>query len=349
MTIRYGGNEIGAVYKGTSSITRVYLGESLLFDDIPSEPATSHRYWRLYHPFSATNGSYMGYGEIELMDDSGIDLTSPADAAARATASSFQVAGTEAAQAFDDVLTKGGAGDYNWWQTSKADNSWIAWDFGEGNEKDISRVRVYSNLDGVDRTLDGARVQYSDDGAIWQTSWVFNGWRSTIGWIDFSRSENRIMDFAMTSDLEIKANETHRVRLASSRLPVMEQFTITMKAATSFPLAINAMTIGYRNMAGGIYEFETTPQTVTFGGNASGAASAGELLTTDTISLPVAGDKDLIVAMHVSSAAVTYASFGYQRSMETGYRTGINDVSGLSGSGYSAYNGHFIHRLDKIL
>lgn len=152
-----------------------------------------YRYWRLWSPNRVVDNTYHGIGEIELRDTvGGADLTSPASAVASATASSFQVAGTEGHQAFDDLIVNGGAGNYNLWQAAAYNigrDSWITWDFGVGVTKAIREIRIYPNVDGYARTPNYFLVQGSNDGINFTTVWAFFHEWAALGWQTFTRPD----------------------------------------------------------------------------------------------------------------------------------------------------------------
>lgn len=150
----------------------------------------AHRYWRLYFPNScAAGGGYYGIGEIEMCSAyAGADLTTPAAAVSQATASDYQLAGTEAAQAFDNNITAGGSAPYHSWQGNLGTGgakSWIAYDFLTA--QDIVEIRVYPNALNISRTFTMIRFQSSDDNTTWKDEWeCFTTWPAA-SWQTFAK------------------------------------------------------------------------------------------------------------------------------------------------------------------
>lgn len=140
-----------------------------------------HQYWRVL--FSDTfNPSFTNIAVAELEFRSsvgGADETSPADAATRSIASSNFSASYNKQHGFNDVIGTANTINQYWAAaTGKHLNSWLGWDFGVGNEKDIVQVILTGIADTSQNPLD-ATVQYSDDGVVWTTAWpitTFASW-----------------------------------------------------------------------------------------------------------------------------------------------------------------------------
>lgn len=150
----------------------------------------AHRYWRLYFPNAPRyNGGYYGIGEIELASTyGGADLTTPSAAVTQSTASDFQVAGTEAAQAFDNVPGSSGSAPFHVWQGNLGTGgagSWIKYDFL--TPTDIVEFRIYPDDFNLNRTIEMFFMQSSDDGSTWKEEWCsFTTWPSAV-WQTFAK------------------------------------------------------------------------------------------------------------------------------------------------------------------
>lgn len=125
----------------------------------------AHRYWRFYHREGATGSSLCGITEIELRTAAGgADVTGTGTASA-----SSSRAGEDAAKAFDNNLTT-----TLWQMDGDGHKSWIKYDFGAGNEKDIVEVLIRPDFGGGVRTPREIDVQFSDDNSAWTTAWMIS-------------------------------------------------------------------------------------------------------------------------------------------------------------------------------
>ncbi|MBL0420518.1 discoidin domain-containing protein [Ramlibacter sp. AW1] len=132
----------------------------------------AHRYWRVYVTANNSNGStgYAGFLELELRASIG-----GADECTGGTASASGVDGINAAaNAFDNNTSTR-------WYSSGTLPSWIKYDFGAGNAKDI--VEFAGKSPGVAQyTPRDFELQYSDDNSSWTPLITVKGetnWRGT--------------------------------------------------------------------------------------------------------------------------------------------------------------------------
>lgn len=69
----------------------------------------------------------------------------------------------------------------DWVSAGSPTNSWIAYDFGAGNDKDIVEVTLKARGQYPDNGPDDVDVQYSDNGSAWSTAASFTGLTWTAG------------------------------------------------------------------------------------------------------------------------------------------------------------------------
>ena len=139
-------------------------------DPSPPAPSVAHRYWRIMIDENY-NDTYLSIAEIEMAESTGgADLTS----AGFAISGGDRDASWATGQAFDgDTATA-----WSILRSAGAASLWIGQDFGAGNEKAISEVRLTARNNfssGHSNALHMPakwRVQYSDDGLIWQDLWI---------------------------------------------------------------------------------------------------------------------------------------------------------------------------------
>lgn len=135
--------------------------------DVPHSPdvAPAYRFWRVYMAGAQADTTYVSIAELELRGTSGgPDLTSPALAPTYAFASSFLATsgGWPPSDAFGATV---GTGE---WLAALPGPEWLAWDFGEANEKQIAQIMVqmrgHPEQDQGPSTL---KLQASRDKATW--------------------------------------------------------------------------------------------------------------------------------------------------------------------------------------
>tara|TARA_R100001086_G_scaffold173243_3_gene94835 strand:- start:314 stop:805 length:492 start_codon:yes stop_codon:yes gene_type:complete len=129
---------------------------------VGGSPSPGKRYWRLK---GTNDGSFSGGAlcEIEFYDSIG---------GSNIVAGGTEIAGSEAfggtkEQAFDgDKLNSFWAGASG---AVTAGTSWIGYDFGAGNEKDVVQFEITARSSGgnANQVWDEWDLEYSDDGIIW--------------------------------------------------------------------------------------------------------------------------------------------------------------------------------------
>lgn len=129
-------------------------------------PAGGHRYWRLFCTENGGN-AYTTVAELELRETEG----GPNVATGGTPISGGSGADdTGPSNAFD-----GNTGTQ--WARSSASNTWVGYDFGAGNKKDIIEISVTHNVLG--QAVKNCTFDYSDDGLVWETLFSFDAY----GWI----------------------------------------------------------------------------------------------------------------------------------------------------------------------
>lgn len=126
----------------------------------------AHRHWRLYITATGGDPNYTQIAELELRAAiGGADQTGAGTASALTALSGF-----EASKAVDNTTSSK-------WSTTVGNvtPTWIAYDFGAGNDVDIVEVAVACAGTAFDargpRVFD---VEWSDDGSTWTTAWSVN-------------------------------------------------------------------------------------------------------------------------------------------------------------------------------
>lgn len=145
-------------------------------EPVPPTAGVPHRYWRVYVTANNSNGTtgYAGFLELEMREALG-----GADQCTGGTASASGVdAGNVAANAFDnDTATR--------WYSSGTLPSWIRYDFGAGNEKNI--IEFAAKSPGVQQyTPRDFQLQFSDDGSTWGTLITVKGETNWLGTATFT-------------------------------------------------------------------------------------------------------------------------------------------------------------------
>jgi hypothetical protein len=120
----------------------------------------SARYWRIL--VNKTNGGNVSCSELQMRTTAG-----GSNVATGGTASASNVfgGGFEADKAFD-------GNNSTIWATATLAGTWIKYDFGSGNEKDIVEVTWRSRSDGfVDQNPSDFAIEYSTDDSVWNDAW----------------------------------------------------------------------------------------------------------------------------------------------------------------------------------
>lgn len=140
----------------------------------------AYRYIRLYITANNGDASYTGIGEIEMaLSSGGANVCTGGMASA---SSQFNTAtgptGASAACGFDSII-----GSSNGWVTAagSATPSWICYDFGVGNAKDIREIRLFNQLNQYTRVPKDLIVQGSNDGSSFVDIRSFSG---LTGWVN---------------------------------------------------------------------------------------------------------------------------------------------------------------------
>ena len=151
------------------------FGEYRTFNTAAPSAGAAHRYWRLY--ITANNG-----GSVAALTE--FRLFTVPDLINRATGGTPYASttyGSEApARAFDGNISS------NWASALGASYPhWLAYDLGEGNERKIDAIELFSRSSGdVVQMVRDFEVQWSDDGSTWTTEWSVageTGWGSNEG------------------------------------------------------------------------------------------------------------------------------------------------------------------------
>lgn len=135
----------------------------------------AHRYWRL-RCIAHNEGGFGGDELILLTEIEMRDTPGGADQCTGGTAigSDGYASGTseDPPSAFDNNNSTFWQG---WWNGgSDAFRTWIGYDFGAGNEKDIVQLSVRANGSYLNRTPWVAVIESSDDGVSWTHEWLVN-------------------------------------------------------------------------------------------------------------------------------------------------------------------------------
>lgn len=86
------------------------------------------------------------------------------------------------------------------------------------------------------------------------------------------------------------------------------------------------------------YAFDDTPDQLEFGGSSTGTSSAGELITTDELSLSIDDSKDVVLSFHIPSYSGSGApSILNSNGFSTYYKSG-NDAATKAASGYNTWS-----------
>jgi hypothetical protein len=145
--------------------------ESLAFL-FPTNPTPgAHRYWRLYISANySQNSVYTSFAEVELRAVmGGPDMTVPGGAVSASAQNSSN--GQGVANSTDDSAST----VYSSY-SGTLPNVWWQYDFGAGNARQIVEVAITARNDSYWAEAPSTFfLQYSDDGAAWNTAWAIRG------------------------------------------------------------------------------------------------------------------------------------------------------------------------------
>lgn len=127
---------------------------------------------------------------------------------------------------------------------------------------------------------------------------------------------------------------TLRIRLQAAYLLAGSKVRLTVDS-TGQPLNMGAMYCQVRNMAGDLYDFETTPIPVTFGGSSTISTGSGSVYVSDDIPLIQTATKDLIISAYFNSTT-TMQRTGTVDGLSHFYKSGGNDAATVNATGYAA-------------
>jgi hypothetical protein len=137
----------------------------------------AHRYWRIYIT-AVQSGGFTSMCELEMY--TGVE---PSNVCSGGTASASSTGfGWVAANAFDGSQAEPGwhSGTNNIPTTPE----WIQYDFGSGNDKDITQIKMVMRSGNGGQAPKDFQLQYSDNGSSWTTLFTVTGrtdWGSYFG------------------------------------------------------------------------------------------------------------------------------------------------------------------------
>lgn len=141
----------------------MFLTRPLLYNAAPIPALSPHRHWRVKcFGDNSGSGAAIAIAELELRGSvGGADLTGSG------TASASNASNGAASNAFD-----GDAGTF--WATNTDAVSWIAYDFGAGNDVTIYEIAITARAStNQDQSPSVGYVEHSDDGSNWTPAWPF--------------------------------------------------------------------------------------------------------------------------------------------------------------------------------
>jgi hypothetical protein len=132
----------------------------------------AHRHWRIYQHVM-NGGTATSYAEVEMrIAPGGADQCTGGTPSASHAPSAGVPANAFANDGTTTSLTIASTGE-----------TWLAYDFGAGNEKDIVEVAI-TGTSPTNRSPAYFRVDWSDDGVDWTTEWkvgpVTTGWATNV-------------------------------------------------------------------------------------------------------------------------------------------------------------------------
>jgi hypothetical protein len=138
------------------------------------------RFWRVLQNSGDVDNWFLAELEFHAFEANSSDLTNPGAAQSQASAGRFP---ERAYLAFDNIDNPGTS--WGLWYTAECctpvdiGTDWISWDFGDGNNKEVRRVRIrqwdhapyyYDPL----WSYESLKVQSSCDGESWSNEWVMD-------------------------------------------------------------------------------------------------------------------------------------------------------------------------------
>lgn len=160
---------------------------------------------------------------------------------------------------------------------------------------------------------------------IWTTTGLWGADLSSTGWDGF----------------------TLRNRIHSTVLPTGSKIRLTFTAAASGGFSIDAAYVQFRNTAGDLYDFTTTPIAITFSGLSNVTVTAGNEVVTDEITIAIDGTKDIVVAVHFdATSSIASLSNPLLVSWMEGYYKAADDAATVDASGYTS--GEFEYLITKV-
>lgn len=121
----------------------------------------AHRYWRLLGLRCLSGQAYSGVSGVRLYEGEGGPDVAPEAAASY----------TQSPQYTQGSIFGSGAGSGSLVQFEGDVHKGIIFDFGAGNEKELTALALYPNRDSAARTWSDIEIARSDDGADWETGW----------------------------------------------------------------------------------------------------------------------------------------------------------------------------------
>lgn len=98
---------------------------------------------------------------------------------------------------------------------------------------------------------------------------------------------------------------------------------------------IDSMYIGLKATSGGAYDFNATPTQVTFGGSGSKSVGTHQVAISDDVSFSCDATTQLVIAMHVATGGTSVPNNGAMASASVYYKTGSDQSSTLTVTGYT--------------
>jgi hypothetical protein len=144
----------------------------------------AHRYWRVYIT-AVQSGGYTSMDELEMY--AGAEMTNVCSGGtASASSTGF---GWSASNAFN-----GSIGEPGWHSLTNnlpTTPEWLQYDFGSGNDKDISQIKMVMRNGNGGQAPKDFQLQYSDNGSSWTTLFTVTGqtgWGTYYGTMCFDSS-----------------------------------------------------------------------------------------------------------------------------------------------------------------
>lgn len=127
----------------------------------------AHRYWRVLIERGAPSQTLLGVFKVELRGAGDVNLSTVGNGTATSSGSNSATVDTPP-NAFD-------TSDSTRWYALNASPwpRWLAWDFGAGNDQDVTSVFFWSGTTGSENP-GKTRIQFSDDNVTWTTKFFFH-------------------------------------------------------------------------------------------------------------------------------------------------------------------------------